>query len=82
MSWTDERVELLKKMWGEGQSASHRKRIGRRDPQRSDRQGASFGFVEPCSIDHNSAQGRAQGQSRAKGRTKTHAQGTRCRETG
>jgi GcrA cell cycle regulator len=22
MSWTDERVELLKKMWGEGQSAS------------------------------------------------------------
>ena len=22
MSWTDERVETLKKMWGEGQSAS------------------------------------------------------------
>ena len=22
MSWSDERVELLKKMWGEGQSAS------------------------------------------------------------
>ncbi|WP_297342063.1 GcrA family cell cycle regulator, partial [Pseudophaeobacter sp.] len=22
MSWTDDRVELLKKMWGEGQSAS------------------------------------------------------------
>lgn len=22
MSWTDERVEVLKKMWGEGQSAS------------------------------------------------------------
>ena len=22
MSWTDERVELLKKMWGEGKSAS------------------------------------------------------------
>ncbi len=22
MSWTDERVEILKKMWGEGQSAS------------------------------------------------------------
>ena len=22
MSWTDERVELLKKMWGDGQSAS------------------------------------------------------------
>ncbi len=22
MSWTDERVDLLKKMWGEGQSAS------------------------------------------------------------
>ena len=22
MSWTDERVELLKKMWAEGQSAS------------------------------------------------------------
>ncbi|WP_297770716.1 GcrA family cell cycle regulator, partial [uncultured Roseovarius sp.] len=22
MSWNDERVELLKKMWGEGQSAS------------------------------------------------------------
>ena len=22
MSWTDERVELLKKLWGEGQSAS------------------------------------------------------------
>ena len=22
MAWTDERVELLKKMWGEGQSAS------------------------------------------------------------
>ena len=23
MSWTDERVETLKKMWGDGQSASH-----------------------------------------------------------
>ena len=22
MSWTDERVEILKKLWGEGQSAS------------------------------------------------------------
>ncbi|HCP80675.1 MAG TPA: GcrA cell cycle regulator, partial [Octadecabacter sp.] len=22
MSWTDERVDVLKKMWGEGQSAS------------------------------------------------------------
>ena len=22
MSWTDERVEVLKKLWGEGQSAS------------------------------------------------------------
>ena len=22
MAWTDERVEVLKKMWGEGQSAS------------------------------------------------------------
>jgi|GEM_PF-4651434 len=39
MAWTDDRVDVLKKM--------DRKRIGWRDPQCCDRQGAPFGPVEP-----------------------------------
>ena len=42
MAWTDERVELLKKLWAEGlERKPNRGSLRRRDPQRGDRQGAS-----------------------------------------
>ncbi len=48
MSWTDERVETLKRMWNEGQSASQiAKELGGCHAQCGDRQGASPGPVEP-----------------------------------
>ncbi len=41
MSWTDERVELLKKLWADGLSASQiAAELGRHHPQCGDRQGA------------------------------------------
>ena len=48
MSWTDERVELLKKLWTEGLSASQiAAELGGVTPQRRHRQGASPELVGP-----------------------------------
>ena len=48
MRWTDERVELLKKLWQDGLSASHiAKQLGGGHPQCGDRQGPPIGPFGP-----------------------------------
>ena len=66
MSWTDERVELLKKLWFDGLGEPDRGRARRCDAQRGDRQGASAG-----------AAGRAKRQSAPRVRTAPRASGVR-----
>ena len=48
MSWTEERVELLKKLWADGLSASQiAAELGGDHPQRGDRQSPSSRPVGP-----------------------------------
>jgi GcrA cell cycle regulator len=59
MSWTDERVELLKKMWGEGQSASQiAKELG------GVTRNAVIGKVHRLGLSNRSGGGAATGQIR------------------
>ena len=52
MNWTDERVELLRKLWSEGLSASQiAAQLGGGQPQRRDRQGAPAETVGPRPLD-------------------------------
>ena len=70
MSWTDDRVELLKKMWGEGQSASQiAKELG------GVTRNAVIGKVHRLGLSNRTTgaagaapKGRAQGQARPQGR--------------
>ena len=56
MNWTDERVELLRKLWSEGLSASQiAAQLGLRHAQCRDRQGAPAEAVEPRPHDGGSA---------------------------
>ena len=54
MNWTDERVELLSKLWSEGLSASQiAAQLGGRQPQCGHRQGASAEAVGPRTLDRH-----------------------------
>ena len=63
MGWTDERVELLKKLWAEGlERESDCWAAWRRDPQCGDRQGASawaFGSGDELALVEPEAAARA-----------------------
>ncbi|MEM6390608.1 MAG: GcrA family cell cycle regulator [Pseudomonadota bacterium] len=60
MSWTDERVELLKKMWGEGQSASQiAKELG------GVTRNAVIGKVHRLGLSNRSGGGSSNGKSAA-----------------
>ncbi|MGR3501750.1 GcrA family cell cycle regulator [Pseudaestuariivita sp.] len=68
MSWTDERVELLKKMWGEGQSASQiAKELG------GVTRNAVIGKVHRLGLSNRTAPA-AAGKSDAKAEAKTKAE--------
>ncbi len=51
MSWNDERVELLRKLWNDGLSASSNRRAARGNyPQCRDRQGAPARALGPGEV--------------------------------
>jgi len=61
MSWTDERVELLKKMWGEGQSASQiAKELG------GVTRNAVIGKVHRLGLSNRAGSGAAKADAKAK----------------
>jgi len=65
MSWSDERVELLKKMWGEGQSASQiAKELG------GVTRNAVIGKVHRLGLSNRSGSGGSDGGSKAKSASK------------
>ena len=68
MSWTDERVELLKKMWGEGQSASQiAKELG------GVTRNAVIGKVHRLGLSNRATGGGAKSDAKAKAAPKTEA---------
>ena len=68
MSWTDERVEKLKKMWGEGQSASQiAKELG------GVTRNAVIGKVHRLGLSNRSGGGGAKADSKPKAAPKTEA---------
>ncbi|MDC0738152.1 GcrA family cell cycle regulator [Cognatishimia sp. SS12] len=65
MSWTDERVELLKKMWGEGQSASQiAKELG------GVTRNAVIGKVHRLGLSNRATSGGAKTETKAKAEPK------------
>ncbi|MCC1493766.1 GcrA family cell cycle regulator [Cognatishimia sp. F0-27] len=69
MSWTDERVELLKKMWGEGQSASQiAKELG------GVTRNAVIGKVHRLGLSNRAGSGAATAASPAKSEAKPKAE--------
>jgi len=68
MSWTDERVELLKKMWGEGQSASQiAKELG------GVTRNAVIGKVHRLGLSNRAGSGGAKADSKPKAEAKPKA---------
>ena len=68
MSWTDERVELLKKMWGEGQSASQiAKELG------GVTRNAVIGKVHRLGLSNRATGGGAKSEAKAKPAPKAEA---------
>ncbi|MEL7090275.1 MAG: GcrA family cell cycle regulator [Pseudomonadota bacterium] len=68
MSWTDERVELLKKMWGEGQSASQiAKELG------GVTRNAVIGKVHRLGLSNRAGGGTAKAEPKAKPAPKAEA---------
>ncbi|MDO6726065.1 MAG: GcrA family cell cycle regulator [Cognatishimia sp.] len=68
MSWTDERVELLKKMWGEGQSASQiAKELG------GVTRNAVIGKVHRLGLSNRAGSGGAKAESKPKAEAKPKA---------
>jgi GcrA cell cycle regulator len=68
MSWTDERVELLKKMWGEGQSASQiAKELG------GVTRNAVIGKVHRLGLSNRTTGGTAKAESKPKAEAKPKA---------
>ena len=84
MSWTDERVELLKKMWGEGQSASQiAKELGGVTRNAVIGKVHRLGPVQPlgrgwCQI---RSQGQARGETRGQARSRGQARAQASRQT-
>jgi GcrA cell cycle regulator len=68
MSWTDERVETLKKMWGEGQSASQiAKELG------GVTRNAVIGKVHRLGLSNRAGSGSAKAEAKAKAAPKAEA---------
>jgi GcrA cell cycle regulator len=68
MSWTDERVETLKKMWGEGQSASQiAKELG------GVTRNAVIGKVHRLGLSNRAGSGGAKAEAKAKAAPKAEA---------
>ena len=74
MSWTDERVELLKKMWGEGQSASQiAKELG------GVTRNAVIGKVHRLGLSNRASGGKSEAKAKPAAKTEAKPRATRAK---